>query len=44
MNTRRNFPWVKNPVDHVLSTPELADDDKVAILGGTAPQLLRIAS
>lgn len=43
VGTDYGFPWVKNPVDHVLSTPELSDDDKVAILGGTAAQLLKIA-
>ena len=43
VGTDYGFPWVKNPVDHVLSTPELSDDDKIAILGGTAAQLLNIA-
>jgi aminocarboxymuconate-semialdehyde decarboxylase len=42
VGTDYGFPWVKNPVDHVLSTPELSDDDKIAILGGTAAQLLKI--
>src|SRR5579864_8817795 len=37
------FPWVSNPVDHVLSTPGLSDDDKIAILGATAAKLLGIA-
>jgi aminocarboxymuconate-semialdehyde decarboxylase len=36
------FPWVSNPVDHVLSTPGLSDEDRIAILGGTAQKLLRI--
>ena len=35
-------PWVKGPVDHVLSTPGLSDADKVAILGGTAGRLLKL--
>jgi aminocarboxymuconate-semialdehyde decarboxylase len=35
-------PWVKGPVDHVLSTPGLSDADKVLILGGTAGRLLRL--
>jgi aminocarboxymuconate-semialdehyde decarboxylase len=42
VGTDYGFPWVANPVDHVLSTPELSDDDKIAILGGTAAQLLKI--
>jgi len=31
-------------VDHVLATPGLNDDERVAILGGTAAKLLRLAS
>jgi len=37
-------PWVKGPVDHVLATPGLNDDERVAILGGTAAKLLRLTS
>jgi aminocarboxymuconate-semialdehyde decarboxylase len=36
------FPWVTDPVGHLLSTPSLTDADKVAILGGTAAKLLRL--
>jgi aminocarboxymuconate-semialdehyde decarboxylase len=36
------FPWNRVPVDHVLSIPGLSDDDKIAILGGTAAKLLGI--
>ena len=35
--------WVDDPVDLVLQTPTLSDADKVAILGGTAAKLLRLA-
>jgi len=38
------FPWNKVPVDHIMSTPGLSDDDKIAILGGTAARLLGINS
>src|SRR5438874_2973012 len=38
------FPWNRVPVDHILSTPGLSDDDKIAILGGTAAKLLGIAA
>ena len=34
------IPWAPRPVDHVLNTPTLSDDDKVAILGGNAARLL----
>jgi aminocarboxymuconate-semialdehyde decarboxylase len=38
------FPWNRGPVDHIMSTPGLSDDDRIAILGGTAAKLLRIIS
>jgi aminocarboxymuconate-semialdehyde decarboxylase len=34
------YPWTKTAVDLILKTPELSDDDKVAILGGNAARLL----
>jgi len=34
------YPWVSEPVDHVLQTPGLSDADREAILGGTASRLL----
>ncbi len=36
------FPWTKTAVDLILKTPDLSDDDKTAILGGTAAKLLGI--
>ena len=36
------FPWTKTAVDEVLATPGLSDNEKVAILGGTAMKLLGI--
>jgi aminocarboxymuconate-semialdehyde decarboxylase len=36
------FPWVETPVDHVMATPGLSDDERIAILGGTACKLLDI--
>ena len=38
------FPWTSTEVDLVLGTPGLSDDERIAILGGTAAQLLGIAS
>jgi aminocarboxymuconate-semialdehyde decarboxylase len=38
------FPWNRVPIDHILSTPGLSDDDRIAILGGTAAGLLGIES
>ncbi len=42
VGTDYGFPWVTDPVGHVLSTPSLSDADKIAILGGTAAKLLRL--
>jgi aminocarboxymuconate-semialdehyde decarboxylase len=42
MGTDYPFPWTKTSVDHILGTPGLSDADRVAILGGTAAQLLGI--
>ncbi len=37
------FPWTSTEVDLVLNTPGLTDDQRVAILGGTAAKLLGIS-
>jgi len=37
------FPWTSTEVDLVLNTPGLSDDERAAILGGTACRLLGIA-
>lgn len=44
LGTDYPFTWVTDAVDLVLQTPGLSDDDKRAILGGTAMQLLGIES
>jgi aminocarboxymuconate-semialdehyde decarboxylase len=36
------YPWTTTSVDHVLSTPELSDADRIAILGGNAAKLFGI--
>jgi aminocarboxymuconate-semialdehyde decarboxylase len=36
------FPWTSTEVDLVLNTPGLSDDDRIAILGGTAAKLMGI--
>ena len=35
-------PWTKTSVDHILTAPGFSDDDRVAMLGGTAAKLLGI--
>ncbi|MCW5748469.1 MAG: amidohydrolase [Alphaproteobacteria bacterium] len=42
MGTDYPYPWTSTSVDHILATPGLSDADRVAILGGTAMQLLGI--
>ena len=42
LGTDYPFPWNKVPVDHIMSIPGLSDDDRIAILGGTAAKLLGI--
>jgi aminocarboxymuconate-semialdehyde decarboxylase len=37
------FPWTSTEVDLVMSTPGLSDEDRIAILGGTAQRLMGIA-
>jgi aminocarboxymuconate-semialdehyde decarboxylase len=34
------IPWEEHPVDHVLATATLSEQDKLAILGGNAARLL----
>src|ERR1700730_1470407 len=34
------FVWEQHPVDHVMATSTLSDDEKIAILGGNAARLL----
>jgi len=38
------FPWTSTEIDLVLNTPDLSDDDRIAILGGTAARLLGLES
>jgi aminocarboxymuconate-semialdehyde decarboxylase len=42
MGTDYPYPWTSTSVDHILGTPGLSDDDKIAMLGATAAKLLGI--
>jgi aminocarboxymuconate-semialdehyde decarboxylase len=44
MGTDWPFPWTTTAVDHILNTPGFSDDERRAMLGGTASKLLGIAS
>jgi aminocarboxymuconate-semialdehyde decarboxylase len=38
------YPWTATAIEHVLATPGLTDNDRIAILGGTAAELLGISA
>ncbi len=42
MGTDYPYPWTSTSVDHILATPDLTDEQRVAMLGGTAQMLLGI--
>ncbi len=43
LGTDYPFPWSVTPVEQVMALQSLSDADRIAILGGTASKLLRIA-
>ncbi len=43
MGTDYPYPWTSTSVDHILATPDFTDDERAAMLGGTAARLLGIA-
>jgi aminocarboxymuconate-semialdehyde decarboxylase len=44
LGTDYPYPWTDRAVEHIQSTPELSDDERAAMLGGTAAQLLGMAA
>jgi len=42
LGTDYPFPWTTTAVDHILGTPGLSDEERVAILGGNAEKLLAV--
>ena len=40
VGTDHPIPWEDDPVGHVMATPELSGDDRLAILGGNAIRVL----
>jgi hypothetical protein len=42
VGTHHPIPWHQNPVDHIMNTPGFTDEERIAMLGGTAAKLLKI--
>ncbi|MDB5863232.1 MAG: aminocarboxymuconate-semialdehyde decarboxylase [Betaproteobacteria bacterium] len=42
MGTDYPYPWDDKTVDHIMNTPGFTDEEKIAMLGGTAAKLLGI--
>ena len=42
LGTDHPYPWTTTGVDHILGTPGLSDNDRIAILSGNAATLLNI--
>jgi aminocarboxymuconate-semialdehyde decarboxylase len=42
IGTDHPIPWHQNPVDHIMDAPGFSDEERVAMLGGTAARLLGI--
>ena len=40
IGTDHPIPWEEDPIGHVMATPELSDDDRLAILGENAIRVL----
>ena len=43
LGTDHPIPWQPASVDHVLQAEGFSDDERIAMLGGTAARLLKIA-
>lgn len=43
IGTDHPIPWEEDPVSHVLATPELSDDERLAILGENAIRVLGLS-
>jgi aminocarboxymuconate-semialdehyde decarboxylase len=44
LGTDYPYPWTDRAVEHILSTPDLSDGERAAMLGGTAVMLLGLES
>lgn len=42
IGTDHPIPWNPNPIDHIMNTPGFSDEERIAMLSGTAAKLLGI--
>ena len=42
IGTDHPIPWHQNPVSHIMDAPAFSDEERIAMLGGTAARLLGI--
>ena len=42
IGTDHPIPWHEDPVTHIMETPSFSDEERIAMLGGTAAKLLGI--
>jgi aminocarboxymuconate-semialdehyde decarboxylase len=42
LGTDYPYPWEDKAAEHIMNTPSLSDDERIAILGTTSAKLLRI--
>ena len=42
IGTDHPIPWYQDPVTHIMETPGFTDEERIAMLGGTAARLLKI--
>jgi aminocarboxymuconate-semialdehyde decarboxylase len=42
MGTDYPYPWTRTSVDHILTAQGFSDEERAAMLGGTAARLLGI--
>ncbi|HYC44976.1 MAG TPA: amidohydrolase family protein [Burkholderiales bacterium] len=43
LGTDYPYPWEDKAVEHIMATPGLTDEERIAMLGGTAAKLLKLA-
>jgi len=42
IGTDHPIPWHEDPVTHIMNAPGFSDEERIAMLGGTAAKLLGI--